>query len=61
MSARPPALSASVAQMTDEALILDLIAALELCLECEGLTWEAEHDATIMVARAKRRLDPAAA
>lgn len=36
------------------ALIRELIASLELCLASEGLTWEAEHDAEIVVARARK-------
>jgi hypothetical protein len=31
----------------------DMIAALELCLQTEGLTWEAEREAEITVRRAK--------
>lgn len=34
-------------------LIPHMIAALELCLECEGLSWAAEHDAEIVLKRAK--------
>ena len=34
-------------------LIDEMIAALELCLECEGLTWEAEQAADTVVRRAK--------
>lgn len=36
-------------------LILEMIEALELCLECE-LSWEAEQAAEILVERAKSRL-----
>jgi hypothetical protein len=34
-------------------LIDEMIAALELCLECEGLTWEAEQAADTVVRRVK--------
>ena len=34
-------------------LVGDLAAALELCLKVPGLTWEAEHEAEIVLARAK--------
>lgn len=34
-------------------LIPQLIAALELCLESTSLSWAAEHDAEIVLARAK--------
>ena len=34
-------------------LIGEMIAALELCLECEGITWEAEHDAEIALRHAR--------
>ena len=34
-------------------LIPHMIAALELCLECEELSWAAEHDAEIVLKRAK--------
>lgn len=30
----------------------ELVAALKLCLECDGLSWEAEHDAEIALRRA---------
>jgi len=33
--------------------IEELMNALELCLTCSGLTWEAEHDAEIALARAR--------
>ena len=35
-------------------LISQMVAALELCLECKGMTWEAEHDASIALQRAKQ-------
>jgi hypothetical protein len=31
-------------------------AALEICLESDRLTWEAEHDASIAIARAKKAI-----
>ena len=31
----------------------ELMSALELCLECEGISWEAEHDAEIALARSR--------
>jgi hypothetical protein len=31
--------------------IRELVDALELCLECDGLTWEAEREADILVNR----------
>jgi hypothetical protein len=34
-------------------LIGEMIAALELCLECEGLTWEAEQAADTVLRRVK--------
>ena len=34
-------------------LIDEMIAALELCLECEGLTWEAEQAADTVLRRVK--------
>jgi len=34
-------------------LIGELISALELCLECEGITWEAEQEASAILHRAK--------
>ena len=36
-------------------LIIDMVAALELCMKCPGLTWEAEHEAQILIARAKNK------
>ncbi len=45
----------NTAEKVEDAMA-ELIAALELCLQCEGLTWEAEHDAEIVVSRAKRLL-----
>jgi len=33
--------------------IRELVAALELCLKCDGLSWEAEREADILVARYK--------
>jgi hypothetical protein len=36
-------------------MITQLMAALEMCLECDGcLTWEAEHEAQALVNRARR-------
>ncbi len=37
-----------------KALIAEMLYALELCLECEGLSWAAEFDAHIVVERAKQ-------
>lgn len=37
-------------------LIADMLTALEMCLECEGLTWEAEQEADIMCTKAKNAL-----
>jgi hypothetical protein len=37
----------------NRALIMHMAEALEDCLECDGLTWSAEHDAEIMVRRAR--------
>jgi hypothetical protein len=35
-------------------MIAQMIEAIELCLECsEGLTWEAEHEAQVVLGRAK--------
>jgi len=36
------------------AIVRQATAALEICLESERLTWEAEHDASIAVARARK-------
>lgn len=36
-----------------DAVIAELVACLELCLESGELSWEAEHDATIMIERVK--------
>jgi hypothetical protein len=36
-----------------QTVIAELTAALELCLACDNLSWEAEHDAEIALARAK--------
>lgn len=36
------------------AVIKQLIAALEMCLESKGLKWDAEHDAEIAVAQARQ-------
>lgn len=38
-----------------ESLIDEMEAALEICLECEGLTWSAEHDAEIALRHARLR------
>lgn len=38
-----------------QGLIDEMTEALESCLACDGLTWEAEHDAEILVRRAKER------
>ena len=35
-------------------LVPEAVAALELCLECQGLSWAAEHDAEIVLARARK-------
>lgn len=37
----------------NQEIIKELIAALELCMECPELTWEAEHDAELVLMRAK--------
>jgi hypothetical protein len=37
----------------DKQLIRDLTATIESCLQCDGLTWEAEQETGIAVARAK--------
>lgn len=37
-------------------LIRHMASALEMCLACEGISWEAEHDADILVRRAERYL-----
>jgi hypothetical protein len=38
-----------------ERLIDSMQAALEICLECKGLAWEAEHDVEIVLRRANGR------
>lgn len=38
-----------------EHLINEMEAALEICLECEGLNWSAEHDAEVALRHAKSR------
>ena len=38
-----------------ETVINEMRAALELCLECDGLSWAAEHDADIALRLAKKR------
>jgi hypothetical protein len=43
------------AHATRERLIEEMTAALEICLECETLDWAAEHDAEIVLRRAKGR------
>src|SRR5271155_2337966 len=35
--------------------IKEMVEALELCLDCPGLTWAAEHEAELLVARAKNK------
>jgi len=37
-------------------LIGDMIAALEMCLKCKGITWEAEQEAEVVIKRAKELL-----
>ncbi len=41
-------------QLNNE-FIDELVAALELCLESKGLTWEAEHEADVLIRRAAER------
>jgi len=49
----PPAATApDYAQLY--ALALELLLALELCLESDGLTWEAEQEAELVCAKAVR-------
>jgi hypothetical protein len=38
---------------SNRTLIAEMAAALTLCLKCSGLTWEAEHEAEILIARAR--------
>lgn len=38
-----------------EQLINEMQAALEICLECDGLNWAAEHDADVALRRANSR------
>ena len=38
-----------------ELLINEMLSALEICLECEGLNWSAEHDAEVAERHAKLR------
>src|SRR5262249_29441068 len=40
----------------NRSLIRSMIAALELCLESKGLSWEAEQEAEIIIARALQRI-----
>jgi hypothetical protein len=35
--------------------IKEMAEALEICLECEGLNWSAEHDAEVVLPHAKMR------
>ncbi len=35
----------------NHSMMSEMVEALKLCLECEGITWEAEHDADIMIDR----------
>jgi hypothetical protein len=37
-------------------LIEELMGALELCLECDGITWEAEQEAEVALKRAKKSI-----
>lgn len=39
----------------DQELLNEMAAALELCLACDGISWEAEHDAEITLNRYRRR------
>lgn len=39
----------------NKVLIAELVDALRLCLDCSGLTWEAEHDGEIAIARAQNK------
>jgi hypothetical protein len=38
-------------------LIRHMAAALEKCMACKGISWEAEHDADILVRRAEKYLE----
>ena len=35
-------------------IVRELVSALELCLQSDGLSWEAEHEADILVTRHKK-------
>jgi hypothetical protein len=37
-----------------QAAICELVDALELCLKCDGLSWEAEREADILVSRYRK-------
>lgn len=34
-----------------QAMLAEMVMTLKLCLECDGITWEAEHDAEILINR----------
>jgi len=34
-----------------QSMLAEMVMTLKLCLECEGITWEAEHDAEILINR----------
>jgi hypothetical protein len=38
----------------NQKLVADLVSALELCLKCDGLTWEAEQEAEIVITRSRK-------
>lgn len=46
-------IQALMAYDKNRALIASMIGALEICLDCKTLSWEAEHDAEIVLRRAK--------
>lgn len=55
---KPPANANAKSKVPEsdlEDLIKQMADTLELMLECEGLTWEAEHEAEILIARARKR------
>ncbi|HUY67998.1 MAG TPA: hypothetical protein VMV79_01695 [Alphaproteobacteria bacterium] len=54
----PPRLAAFIVEAVNDmpkraCLIEEMRLALEMCLECEGLDWSAEHDAEIVLRHAK--------
>jgi hypothetical protein len=34
-----------------QSMLAEMVMTLKLCLECDGITWEAEHDAEILINR----------